>query len=202
MAGSIATARYMLGRRGYGVMMPLRTDTGRYQRVLVHMGWVPTERVAEYLRDVAHKPRRTVQGRLHITSSNRMQRPAGEMLGRPTWLRAHADAIAERVANMEPRVMLQAGEMATGKPIRINKIPLDGYVHPIRMQPSKHVEYAMTWYGLAVTLICVWFALALRKVPIGATAVTARPVDSAAESAADSEVDVPAESPVESRIES
>jgi len=162
----LLTARYMMGRRGYGVMMPLRVDSGRYKRVLVHLGWVPAEKVAGYLRDVAASPKRTIKGRLHITAPAKGAKPTGELLGRPTWLRAHPDAMGKMVADLEPRVLLQAGEQATGKPVNIDRVPVDGYAHPIRMPPSKHVEYMMTWYGLAVTLVCVWFALSFRKVPV------------------------------------
>ena len=92
--------------------------------------------------------------------------PSGELLGHPTWLRAHSDAISKIIDNMEPRLLLQAGKMATGHPILTDKFPIDGYTHPVRMAPSKHVEYAATWYGLAITLIFVWFALSFRELPV------------------------------------
>lgn len=159
----LLTARYMFGKRGYGVMMPLRTETGRYQRILTHMGWVPAEKVAAFLREVAAAPKRTVEGRLHVTTRGGGITPSGELLGHPTWLRAYSDVIAKKVGDMEPRLLLQAGEMATGKPIRTDKYPIDGYTHPVRMAPGKHVEYAATWYGLGVTLVFVWFAFSWRR---------------------------------------
>ena len=162
----LLTARYMLGRRGYGVMIPLRVASGPHARVLVHLGWVPAERIAAYLRSVAEAPHRTITGRLQIASPGADVQPSGELLGHPTWMRAHVDAIAKLVPNMEPRLMVQAGEMANGKAINIDRVPIDGYVHPVRMEPGKHVEYAVTWFGLAVTLVFVWIAFSLRKVPI------------------------------------
>jgi surfeit locus 1 family protein len=170
-AAQLLTARYMFGKRGYGVMMPLRTPTGRYERVLVHLGWVPADKVGAYLREIAASPQTVVKGRFHITSPGANVQPSGELLGHPTWLRVHADAIAKRVTNIEPRLLLQAGKMATGRPILTDQYPIDGYAHPVRMAPSKHVEYAATWYGLGLTLVCVWFALSFRQVPVATAPV-------------------------------
>ncbi len=162
----LLTARYMMGKRGYGVMMPMKVESGPHERILVHLGWAPMERLAEYLRSVAASPDRTVKGRLQVTSSAPEARPSGEMFGHPTWVRVHADAVAKRVEGLEPRLMLQAGEMAVGKAVDITRLPVDGYTHPVRIQPGKHIEYAMTWYGLSVTLVLVWAAFSLRKVPV------------------------------------
>ncbi|MCO4760666.1 MAG: SURF1 family protein [Myxococcales bacterium] len=162
----LLTARYILGKRGYGIMMPMKGQKGPHARILVHLGWMPDDKVKGYIASVAAKPTRTITGRLHITPSKPVQRPTGTFAERPTWLRAYPLGIAKTVNDLEPRLLLQAGEMAVGKPMDIERLPYDGFVHPQRMAPSKHVEYAATWYGLAVTLLFVWFALSLKKVRI------------------------------------
>ncbi len=162
----LLTARYMFGERGYGVMMPLKVAGGPFPRVLAHLGWLPQDKVAAYLQEVAAKPERTVTGRLQITVSAPVQKPTGEFAGRPTWLRPFPLGMKAMVPGMEPRLLLQAGELAIGKPVDLKKLPLSGYAHPVRMHPNKHIEYAGTWYGLALTLVFVWIALSLKKIPL------------------------------------
>lgn len=162
----LLTARYMLGRRGYGVMMPMRVERGPHPRLLVHLGWVPEDKVAAFLGEVKAAPERTVKGRLQVPPLQPAQQPTGSFVGHPTWLRPYPKGIAATVDGLEPRLMLQAGEQAVGKEIDPEKVPLDGYVHPVRMHPSKHVEYSATWYGLALTLVAVWVALSMQKIPV------------------------------------
>ncbi len=167
-ASQLLTARYMFGRRGYGVMMPMRVQGGPLPRILVHLGWVPEEKVAAYLDEVRAAPERTVRGRLQVPPLDPPQVATGEFLGHPTWLRPSPKAVAERTPDLaiEPRLMLQAGEQAVGNPIDPERVPLDGYAHPVRLHPNKHIEYSATWYGLALTLIAVWVALSMKKVPL------------------------------------
>ena len=159
----LLTARYVLGKRGFGVLAPLRLAQGPYPRILVHLGWVPEERLQEYLERLKKMPPTHVEGRLQVAPDNAAaDQPVGQNTGHAIWLRPEPAALATRIAGLEPQLMLQAGEQASGKEIDITKIPVDGYVHPVRMTPQKHVEYAATWYGLALTLLAVWFSLSLR----------------------------------------
>ena len=162
----LLTARYVLGKRGYGVMIPMKIEGGPLPRLLVHLGWLPQDKVAAYLKEVAAKPTRTVEGRLHITPALPERHPTGSFADHPTWIRAYPTGLAKTIEGLEPRLLLQVGTLAVGKPMDVDRLPYDGFVHPVRMAPSKHVEYAATWYGLAGTLICVWIALSLTKVPL------------------------------------
>ena len=162
----LLTARYVLGKRGYGVMIPMKVAGGPLPRVLVHLGWLPQDKVAAYLKEIEAKPERTVEGRLHITPSAPERRPTGEFAGKPTWVRAYPKGLAKTIEGLEPRLLLQVGTLAVGKPMEVDRLPYDGFVHPVRIAPSKHVEYAATWYGLAGTLVLVWIALSLTKVPL------------------------------------
>lgn len=165
-ATQLLTARYVLGRRGYGVMMPMRVDNGPKPKILVHLGWVPQDKVAAFLAEVRATPERVIKGRLQVPNLERVLAPTGSFVGHPTWLRAMPFAIAETMPDLEPRLMLQAGDQANGSVIDPDRVPIDGYVHPVRMHPNKHVEYAATWYGLALTLVAVWLALSIKKEPL------------------------------------
>ena len=175
----LLTARYMFGRRGFGVMMPMRVAGGPLPRVLVYLGWVPEDKVEDYIAEIRAKPDRTVLGRLQVPPLDPPQRAVGEFVGFPTWLRAWPRGVAANVEGLEPRVMLQAGVQAVGDPVNPDTIPLDGYAHPVRIHPSKHVEYAATWYGLALTLVAVWISFSLRRVPIGPVAAASAPGETA-----------------------
>lgn len=192
----LLTARYMFGRRGFGVMMPMRVAGGPLPRVLVYLGWVSEDKVEAYIAEIKAQPERTVLGRLQVPPLEPAQRVVGEFVGHPTWLRAWPKGVAATVEGIEPRVMLQVGVQAVGDPVDPEKIPLDGYAHPVRMHPSKHVEYAVTWYGLALTLVAVWFSFSLKKVPIGAVAgASAGALARNDEHADDADGDLPGQAP-------
>lgn len=162
----LLTARYVLGQRGYAFVAPLEITGGRFPKMLVHLGWVPEARTQEFLdilRKQAHEI--TVSGRLQVSDAHVAdEKPAGAHLGHPTWMHMNPLALSKSIAGLDPALVLQTGEMAVGNVVDIQKIPLTGYVYPVHPLPSKNVEYALTWYGLAVTLIAVWIALS-RKVP-------------------------------------
>ena len=160
----LLTARYVLGHLGYGVTMPLRVSDGVHKRILVDLGRVPTEGLQAYIDSVRANPKRTLSGRLQVaTEHNAHSAPAGEQLAMPTWRSSNPAALARSIEGLEPRLMLVVGEQASGKVVDTAKIPADGYVHPVRMMPAKHIEYAATWYGLALTLIAIWLAFSVRR---------------------------------------
>lgn len=166
----LLTARYVLGRLGYGVTMPLRlTETndggaGPHAKLLVHLGRVPADKLPDYLATVRADTSRTLSGRLQVATMNRPEgKPVGEKAGLPTWRTSNPAALAKTIEGLEPRLMLVVGEQAVGKVVDAERIPVDGYIHPVRLTPAKHVEYAATWYGLGVTLIAIWLAFSFRR---------------------------------------
>ena len=172
----LLTARYVLGQLGYGVVFPLKlASPGSHPRVLVHLGWIPEAKVAEYLAQLRAAPPTRFEGRLQIASvRDEAAQPIREHLGRPVWRNADPTALARVLPGLEPELMLQAGKQASGEVVDPKKFPVDGYVHPVRLAPAKHVEYAATWFGLAGTLVAVWFVLGWREVA-GPPSVTATP---------------------------
>jgi surfeit locus 1 family protein len=156
------TGRYMFSERGYGVLVPLLVDD---VKVLVHLGWVPDAKAKDYAATLRTQTTSSVRGRLHVNTDARIPivAPAGEHLGRPTWRAPDPRSVAMKLPGLDPQLLVMAGEQAVGKPVDPKKVPLDGYAYPVRPLPAKNVEYALTWYGLAVTLVAVWVALSLRK---------------------------------------
>ncbi len=160
--------RYRFSKPGYKVLVPLQTPGAVHKKILVDMGWVPKERLGEYketLKGLADKDV-PIKGRLQrsppediLASQNIQRTPRREEEGMSVWRTIIPQDIAKDVQGLDPDIFVMAGEQAMGKVLNLEEIPLDGYPGPVRLAPSKHVEYALTWYGVGVALIGVWFAL-------------------------------------------
>lgn len=160
----LLTARYKLGQRGWGILAPLQVASGPHARVLVNLGWVPIDKLDSYLASLKAQNSVMISGRLRQVSDVQADMlPVSQHQDREVWLVANPAALAKKIEGLDPQLMLDAGEQAMGNPVDLTKLPLDGYEYPIHPQPSKHIEYAATWYGLAATLVAVWIALSRRK---------------------------------------
>lgn len=160
----LLTARYKLGQRGWGILAPLQVATGAYPKVLVNLGWVPVDKLEDYLANLKSQPPSHYAGRLRaVADVEPNQLPVSAHQGKQVWMVANPAALTKHIAGLDPRIMLDVGEQAVGNPLTTGKLPLDGYEYPIHPLPTKHIEYAATWYGLAATLVAVWVALSRRK---------------------------------------
>ncbi len=160
---NLLTARYKFGQRGWGVLAPLEVATGPHARILVHLGWVPMDKLADFRKKLAAEPPELFRGRLRVVGDAPPgQLPLGEHEGRATWMVADPKALAAKVPDLDPDLLLDVGEQAVGQPVDPDRWPLDGYEYPIHPLPTKHIEYASTWYLLAITLVAVWIALSRR----------------------------------------
>lgn len=139
------------GVPGVQVLSPLRLDSG--ETVMINRGW----RAFEGTRDVPVVPRvpverRTVRGRVRAFAQPGMRLGDGNASVKPTW----------------PRLAIypQAGEIAEwlGTPVASTLVLLDadepdGFVRewrPDGFPPSRHVGYAVQWYGLAMALFVLY----------------------------------------------
>lgn len=157
----LLTARYKFQIPGYGVLVPMKVED---KKVLVYIGWVPRDRLDEYLATLDPGKTVTIKGRLTAgDNSGHLSDPAGEHDGHTTWRETNLAALVARIPDLEPDVLLQAGEPATGKEIDIDDIPLGGYKGPWPLPPSRHVEYAIQWFGVGVAAIGVYIALTFRR---------------------------------------
>ncbi len=169
----IVTAIYKFARPGLGVLMPLQVEGASPPKVMVYLGWVPEDRLASYLDAVKANPEVTIHGRIQKPGySTAKIEPIGEILGYVKWRSPDISGIlahlSTTVEGLDATLFIRSGKEAVGDPIDLEKLPLDGYRNPLSLPPAKHVEYAITWYGIAASLIAVWIALSLRREDEGA----------------------------------
>jgi surfeit locus 1 family protein len=148
------------GRQGYDVLTPLQQAGG--QVVFVDRGFVPTE-----LRDPGRRQAGQLQGTVRVNGVLRL--PPG---GRPNWFlpdndpqRNHwfwvdlpAMAAADGLAHVAPYYLAaDATPNPGGWP--------EGGVKPPDL-PNNHLQYAITWFALAVAMIVIWALYHRRSVGV------------------------------------
>jgi len=141
--------------QGYYLMTPLRLQDGAI--VMVNRGIVPME-----LKDPASRPEgrpageTTVTGLVRAPEERNMFTPADDP-ARKSWFTRDPQAIAkahglERVAPfyVEADATPNPGGWPKGGQTRLEL-------------PNNHLQYAVTWYGLALTLVGVFTAFVWRR---------------------------------------
>ncbi|MCC2665307.1 MAG: hypothetical protein K0R41_2862 [Geminicoccaceae bacterium] len=144
------------GRVGHDVLTPLVRPDGA--AVLVDRGWVPA--------DQAHPAARRqgqLQGRVEITGIARYRAE-----GRPGWF----------TPDNQPELRLwysydlPALEAAVGMELLPVVVEADATANPGGLPqggrtnlvlPNNHLQYAITWYGLAAALLAIYVALSLER---------------------------------------
>lgn len=158
----LLTSRYVLGKLGYNILAPLQVEGYAYPRIIVNVGWVPVEEIRAWL-DKLKSERVTVRGRIQAGDNEVEFEPVGEVEGLATWRRINTIGLSRRIEGLDPDLMILAGEEAVGRKVSLDQLPIDGYPQIERQPPAKNVEYAFTWYGLAGTLVAVYFAFSFRR---------------------------------------
>lgn len=143
---------------GFNIYTPLETD--KRQLVLVNRGFVPTP-----LKEPAARPAGQIEGEVTLTGLVRrpMSRgpftPASEpqrnMFYWPDYPGMLASAREAGSADLTPVPFFID---ADAEPANPGGFPRGG-VTRLNL-PNRHLEYALTWYGLALTLIGVFAAFA------------------------------------------
>lgn len=147
------------GATGYYVYTPLRLDDGRF--VLVNRGFVPYE-----LKDRARRPQGETAGPVTVTGLAR-----NPLAGKPSsiipdndpaknifyW--KDRDAMAAN-AGLEPGRLVPFFVDADAAP-NPGGLP-EGGVTQIDL-PNNHLQYALTWYGLAAALAAVFASFVFRN---------------------------------------
>jgi surfeit locus 1 family protein len=136
---------------GYWVMAPLRLDDG--SRVLVNRGFIPLDR-----RDAR---RDTPDGAVTVTGALRLPEPRGLFTpaddpAKGQWFTRDPAAIAAAL-QLENAAPFSIDEDAHGAP---PGAPAGGAT--VVDIPNNHLSYALTWFGLAATLMGVFLAFRLR----------------------------------------
>lgn len=160
----LLTARYKFGKRGWSLVVPLQVPTGPHPKVLVLIGWVPMDKLQAFLDQLAQRPPEVIRGRMQFVNSlSPDELPTSVHQGRNVWYLPNPQAITKKIAGLDPNLLVEAGEQATGQFVDPTAWPVAGYEFPVHPLPAKHMEYSMTWYGCALALIAVWVALSLRR---------------------------------------
>ncbi|MBY6261623.1 SURF1 family protein [Azospirillum sp. 412522] len=160
---TLLIARPHQGRVGYEVLTPFERADGA-GAVLVNRGFVPMDR-----HDPAARATAWVEGETGVKGIVRVPQPPGFFQpgnGAPApgsaWMRADPPAMAAALSlsNVAPVVV----EMLPGQGAGLPGAPagtLAG-IEPRVELPNNHLQYALTWYGLAVTLAGI-YVLSQRK---------------------------------------
>lgn len=141
-------ARPRQGQAGYEIVTPLVRDGGG--TVLVNRGFVPMDK-----RDAASRPQGQVTGVMTVSGVVRLPQPAGlfqpdNSPGAETWVRA------------DPGAMAAAAGLPAVAPLIVEALPgqspggLPAGIEPRVELPNNHLQYALTWYGLAATLAAIY----------------------------------------------
>lgn len=136
------------GAAGYHVLTPLRVADGTV--LLVNRGWVPLDR-----RDPASRQAGQMTGPVTVTGILRVNAHAGWLTpeNQPAdnlWFRYDLPAMSAATdLSLRPAILeADAAEIPGG-------LPVGGQ---FRAEiPNRHLEYALTWYALAVVLIVIYF---------------------------------------------
>ncbi|MBI3706116.1 MAG: SURF1 family protein [Proteobacteria bacterium] len=141
-------ARSQRGNAGYHILTPLIRADG--PPVLINRGWVPYER-----KDPARRAEGQVAGA--VTVEGILRREPRHGLFMPDndaarnewfWYDLPAMAVATRLADLAP-FYVEAGTVANP-----GGFPIGGQT--IIELPSNHIQYAITWYALAVALAVIY----------------------------------------------
>ena len=143
--------------QGYFVLTPLVTAGG--DTVIVNRGFVPTER-----RDPATRAAGQVEGEASVTGLIRYPEMRGAF--------AAPDDPARRLFYTRDLVAMGRAMGVDGRTTAPFSIDADDTAVPgglprggeTRLSfPNRHLEYALTWFGLALTLIGVFAAFAMQR---------------------------------------
>ena len=147
------------GEAGFHIVAPLLLDDGR--SILVDRGWVPAA-----ARDPARRPEsRPAEGPLSFEAVLRSGGWKGRALFRPDnapqenyWIWLDLPLMTELAGLERPLTTLYAAALPSG----------DAGALPIAEAPNvavrnDHLQYALTWFALAIALAVIYVMLALRR---------------------------------------
>lgn len=142
--------------QGYYLLTPLRLPDGAI--VIVNRGFVPGE-----LRDPARRPEPDPQGEVTVTGLVRASEARGWFVpenepARNVWFVRNVDEIARAKGLSRVAPFLVDAE-ASPSP---GAWPKGGQTR--LAIPNDHLQYALTWYGLALTLAAVFGVFAWRRI--------------------------------------
>ncbi len=144
---------------GYHVLTPLRRAEGR--TVFVNRGFVPQD-----LRDPARRAPGQPAGDVSIVGLVRVPAPPGLFTpvndpAKNVWYWYDLDAMAASALGSAEKPVVPFIVDAEAEPAPPGGFPKGGTTR-LKL-PNRHLEYALTWYGLAAALVAVFGAFAVTR---------------------------------------
>ena len=141
-------ARSERGRAGYDVLTPLKREDGSY--VLVDRGWVDSEVKAKEKRpETLIEGDVEIEGMIHL-GENRGRFTPDNDINKNLWFWINIDEIKSyagiNLQNFYVRALKKDGESSY-------PIASDSFIK-VR---NNHLQYAITWYSLAIILLIIYF---------------------------------------------
>ena len=150
------------GRVGYYIFTPYRTlgESETALNLFVNLGFVPEQNIAQLSSlSLGQRPQK-------ITGTLRVYRPLPLFarwlapkpdVARNIWYQRDIAAFNEALGVDSPLLWIDADEApgATGQFAVAEKTYLD--------LPNNHLDYALTWYGLALVLLVIYLALSFSR---------------------------------------
>ncbi len=132
--------------RGEEIIVPVVLQDGG-PAVLVNIGWIPDGARADVLATLVADPRAAgVTGGLAVDASGR----DGHVIPSGSWSNLDTEAMAEALGYDVAPWFVLGGEERTSNPNPNEALPVGGWRRYENTTP--HVEYALTWFGLAAVL--------------------------------------------------
>lgn len=132
--------------RGEEIIVPVTLEGGG-PAVLVNVGWIPDGAREDILRELAEDPRAAgVTAGLAVDATGR----DGRVIPSGSWSNLDTEAMAEALGYQVAPWFVLGGEQRTSNPSPNEPLPVGGWRRYENTTP--HVEYALTWFGLATVL--------------------------------------------------
>ncbi|HXR85844.1 MAG TPA: SURF1 family protein [Stellaceae bacterium] len=148
-------AQSLSGAAGFHIITPFRLGDGTI--ILIDRGFVPTDR-----KTAATRERGEIAGPTTVAGLLRVPEPPG-------WFTPANEPQKNSWFSIDLAAMAQAAGVGSALPFYIDadKTPVPGGWpqggQTITDLPNNHLQYAMTWYALAVALVAIYIRFALRR---------------------------------------
>ena len=143
------------GAAGFHIITPFRLEDGTI--VFIDRGFVPTDRQLPATRHAGQ-----IAGPTKVTGLLRLPEPPG-------WFTPANEPSKNSWFSVDLPAMAQAAGISTVLPFYVDadKTPVPGGWpqggQTITDLPNNHLQYAITWYALAVALVAIYIRFAIRR---------------------------------------
>lgn len=144
------------GKAGSRLISPCRVASGRYKTILVDRGFVIDEVSARPPVNVSDLAPVEIVGVLRRPEPGNLFSPANDAAGNRWYVRDVSAMAVALKADMPAPLVLMAETSSNPGWKALDPAPLPADI------PNRHLEYALTWYGLAAALVGVYAAMLWR----------------------------------------